>query len=330
MEKDNCCTKPVCDQIGVDWIDLQQPCQAKRHRTQLKGNIQAGLVNLVIEPISFDNSFRAIHNPVMSSLNIAVVGATGRMGKRLVTLAKSTPDLRVEDALVRRHHPELGRDVGEVVGIGAIGVKLADEISLDPQPGVLIDFSTPDSTRHWLQVCASHRIPMVIGTTGLTAADHHKIDEAALAIPVLQAANTSMGIAVLNLMAARMAKLLGDEFDIEIVETHHRYKKDSPSGTSLALADRILESTGRTRGELDIGREKSIEARPSGRLAIHSIRIGDVTGTHTVHFGGDGERLEISHSATNRDVFALGALRAAAWLAGRGAGRYRIEDVLGV
>ena len=266
----------------------------------------------------------------MSSLNIAIAGATGRIGKRLVVLANATPDMSVEDALVRKKHPDLGRDAGEVAGIGAIGVKLTDEISLDPQPNVLIDFTNPESTRHWLQVCVSHRIPMVIGTTGLTKADHHKINEAALVIPVLQASNTSMGIAVLNLVAAKMAKLLGDDFDIEIVDKHHRFKRDSPSGTALTLADRILEATGKTRSDLDIGRTESSEARESGKIAIHSLRIGDVTGTHTVHFGGDGERLEITHSATSRDVFAQGALRAAAWVAGRGAGRYRIEDVLGV
>lgn len=171
---------------------------------------------------------------------------------------------------------------------------------------------------------------MVVGTTGLSKADLHKIDEAALVIPILQATNTSMGVAVLNLVAAKMAKLLGDDFDIEIVETHHRYKKDSPSGSALTLADRILEATGKTRSDLDIGRGESSDARAVGKIALHSVRVGDVTGTHTVHFGGDGERLEITHSATNRDVFAQGALRAASWLAGKGAGRYRIEDVLGV
>ena len=265
----------------------------------------------------------------MSSLNIAIAGATGRIGKRLVVLANATPDMSVEDALVRKKHPDLGRDAGEIAGIGAIGVKLSDEISLDPQPNVLIDFTNPEASRHWLHVCVSHRIPMVIGTTGLTKSDHHKINEAALVIPILQAANTSMGVAVLNLMAGKMAKLL-DDFDIEIVETHHRFKKDSPSGTAMALADRILEATGKTRSDLHIGRSETSEARETGKIAIHSLRVGDVTGTHSVHFGGDGERLEITHSATSRDVFAQGALRAAAWLAGRGAGRYRIEDVLGV
>lgn len=266
----------------------------------------------------------------MSSLHIAMTGATGRIGRRLVVLANGMPDMSVGSALTRPGHPDLGRDAGEMAGIGAIGVKLTDKISLDPQPNVLIDFTTPESFRHWLHVCVSHRIPMVVGTTGLTKSDHHRIDEAALVIPILQAANTSMGIAVLNLVASKMARLLGDDFDIEIVETHHRFKKDSPSGTALALADRLLEATGKSRSDLEIGRTESTEIRPAGKIGLHSLRIGDVTGTHTVHFGGDGERLEISHSATSRDVFAQGALRAASWLAGRGAGRYRIEDVLGV
>jgi 4-hydroxy-tetrahydrodipicolinate reductase len=265
-----------------------------------------------------------------SQLHIAVAGAAGRMGQRILSLARDMPDVRIVDALTHAHDPDLGRDAGEVAGFGHLGVPLTVEMDFEPMPHVLIDFSKPEGTRHWLSVCHHRKLPIVIGTTGLTPADHRAIDEAALKIPVLQATNTSMGVAVLNAIGAMMARMLGDSFDIEITEIHHRHKKDAPSGTALTLADRILEATGRPKSKLVFGRNPDSEPHHSGDIGVHSLRMGDVTGTHTLHFAGEGERLELTHIATHRDVFARGALRAAAWLAGRGAGRYRIEDVLGI
>ncbi len=265
----------------------------------------------------------------MVPLDIAITGATGRMGKRLIALASSSPlDLKLAAALVRPGHPSIGTDAGELAGIGAIGVKLSSQ--LPDHTDVLIDFSSPAGMLHWLAVAEHVRLPIVIGTTGLTPDHHRRIDEAALNIPVLQATNTSLGVAVLNCLCAQAAKLLGSDFDIEIVETHHRYKKDAPSGTAITLADRILEAVGKTRDELAYGRDGAQAVRQQGSIGMHSLRMGDVTGTHTAHFSTEGERIEITHAATSRDIFARGALRAAHWIAGRGAGRYRIEDVLGI
>jgi 4-hydroxy-tetrahydrodipicolinate reductase len=262
-----------------------------------------------------------------STINIAVTGVGGRMGNRIVQHIATSADLKLVDALVRPDSPLIGRDAGEISGVGAIGVSCAAEIDFSPIPHVLIDFSTPGSMRHWLAVCAHRRIPMIVGTTGLHADDHRAIDEASLETPVLQAANTSVGVAVLARLCAIAAKSLGSGFDIEIVETHHRQKRDAPSGTARLLADRIAEVTG---GPIVAGRGQSLSLRTPGEITIHAMRVGAVVGEHEVHFAGSAERIRLAHHAEDRSVFAAGALTAARWLAGRGAGRYRMEDVLGV
>lgn len=262
-----------------------------------------------------------------TTLNIAVTGVGGRMGTRIVQQIAANVDLRLVDALVRSDSPLIGRDAGEVCGVGKMGVSCASTIEFTPIPHVLIDFSTPTAMRHWLAVCAHRRIPIVIGTTGLHADDHRAIDEASLETPVLQAANTSVGVAVLARLCAIAAKTLGHDFDIEIVETHHRQKRDAPSGTAKLLAERIAEVTG---GPVVAGRGQSLALRTPGEITVHALRIGSVVGEHEVHFASPAERIRLAHHAEDRGVFAAGALTAARWLAGRGAGRYRMEDVLGL
>jgi 4-hydroxy-tetrahydrodipicolinate reductase len=260
--------------------------------------------------------------------SIAIVGAAGRMGQRLVALAREDPDFKVAAAIDRPDHPHLHKDAGELAGIGAIGVPLT--FDLRPTPDVLIDFSAPDSMRHWLKTCRDRGIAMVIGTTGLHESDHATIDQAAGDIPVLQAPNMSLGVNVLFKIAGLVAQMLGDDYDKEIVEGHHRFKKDAPSGTAMGLAEAILKAMGKDRSALVYDRHGDDCVRKRGEIGMHALRIGDDVGRHTAYFATLGERLELTHVATSRDTFVRGALRAAKWLAGQKPGRYGMGDMLGI
>lgn len=250
------------------------------------------------------------------------------MGQRLIALARAAGTFRILGAIERPDHPMQARDAGEVAGVGAVGTMITYD--LKPTPDVLIDFTVPSSTRHWLKTCRDRGIAMLIGTTGLQPADHAAIDRASADIPILQAPNMSLGVNVLFRLAAEVAKLLGDDYDIEIIEAHHRFKKDAPSGTALGLADAILHATNKTRESLVYGRHGDDIQRKRGELGMHSLRIGDEVGRHTASFASLGERLELTHVATNRDTFVHGALRAAVWLASQKPGRYGMADVLGL
>lgn len=250
------------------------------------------------------------------------------MGKRLIALAREAAVFKIEAAIVRPNHPQLQLDAGEVAGIGAIGVPLT--FDLRPTPQVLIDFTSPPAMRHWLKVCRDRGIAMLIGTTGLHRVDYAAIDRAAEDIPILQAPNMSLGVAVLRKVCGEVAKMLGDDYDVEVMEAHHRFKKDAPSGTAMSLAEAILDATGKTREQLAFGRHGDDVPRKRGEVGMHSVRIGDETGLHTVYFAALGERLELTHKATNRDTFVHGALKAAEWLAKQKPGRYQIADVLGI
>jgi len=260
--------------------------------------------------------------------SIAITGAAGRMGMRLVALARQLGTFQVAGAIERGDSPMLSRDAGEVAGVGAIGVPITSDLRNTPQ--VLIDFSVPAAMRHWLKACRDRGIAMLIGTTGLNDADQAAIDQAAHDIAVLQAPNMSLGVAVLFRIAGEVAKMLGDDYDIEIVEAHHRFKKDAPSGTATGLADAILKATNKTKDALLFDRHGDDVPRARGEIGVHALRIGDEVGRHTAYFAALGERLELTHVATNRDTFVHGALRAAAWLASQKPGRYRIADVLGL
>jgi 4-hydroxy-tetrahydrodipicolinate reductase len=259
---------------------------------------------------------------------IAILGAAGRMGQRLIALAKAQGTFNILAAIERPDHPQMSQDCGEIAGAGTLGIPLRAD--LHPTPQVLIDFTTPASTRHWLKTCRDRGIAMVIGTTGLHDRDHQTITQSAAEIPILQSPNMSLGVNVLFRIAAEVAKLLGDDYDKEIIEAHHRFKKDAPSGTAMGLADAILQATGKKREALVYGRRGEKAERRSGEIGMHSLRVGDEVGRHTVYFAALGERLELTHVATNRDTFAHGALRAAQWLAGQKPGRYTIADMLGV
>lgn len=249
---------------------------------------------------------------------IAINGAAGRMGQRLIAMAGESQDLQVVCAIDAPGHPAQGQFAGPVT----IGERLCSEAE------VVIDFSLPVGTMALLPQAVERLCAMVIGTTGLSADQQAKIDEAARAIPIVQAPNMSVGVNVMLRLVAEAAKALGEPYDIEIVEAHHRFKKDAPSGTALGLAKSICEATGRDfEAALVHGREGE-SPRQAGTIGMHAVRMGDVVGDHTVYFATLGEQVRIGHTAHTRDTFVGGALRAAAWVKGRPAGRYTMADVL--
>jgi 4-hydroxy-tetrahydrodipicolinate reductase len=259
---------------------------------------------------------------------LAITGVAGRMGQRLVALAHQDKGLQLVAALERAGHAAIARDAGDLASVGSIGLAVSAELAR--KPDVLIDFTAPAALRHWLTVCRDRGIALVVGTTGLSDADHAAIDAAAADIPVLQAPNMSLGVNLLFKIAGEVAKVLGDAYDMEIVEGHHRFKKDAPSGTAMGLAEAILKATGKTKDALVYDRHGDEVVRKPGDIGMHALRIGDEVGRHTAYFAALGERLELTHVATNRDTFVHGALRAAKWLAGQKPGRYAIADMLGL
>ncbi len=260
--------------------------------------------------------------------NIAITGSAGRMGLRLVALGHENPNTTVVAAVEKGDSPHIDRDAGEVAGVGKIGVPITSDLRADAD--VVIDFTVPAAMRHWLKVCRDKKIAMIVGTTGLTASDHALIDQAAADIAILQAGNMSLGVTVMCKIVGEVAKMLGDDYDVEVTEAHHRFKKDAPSGTAEMIAKSIIDALGRTHDDLKHGRHGAECTRTRKEVGMHSLRLGDEIGLHTAYFGGLGERLEITHKATNRDTFVHGALRAAVWLAQQKPGRYTIGDVLGI
>lgn len=258
-------------------------------------------------------------------LKIAIQGATGRMGMRLIQLIQADPSLTLGAALDRPDHPRLGEDSGTVLGLGNLGVPLAS--TLDRPVDVVIDFSTPAATLAIARTCAERGIPLVVGTTGLEPERRRELERAADRIALLISANFSKAVNLLFRLAGIAARALGEAADVEIIERHHHFKKDAPSGTALKLADVVAEAIG-TR-QLTHGRQGQVGERPRGEIGLHALRTGDNPGEHTVVFGLMGECLELSHRASNRDGFALGALDAAKFLVGKTPGVYTMEDLLG-
>ncbi|HMF19742.1 MAG TPA: 4-hydroxy-tetrahydrodipicolinate reductase [Gemmataceae bacterium] len=260
---------------------------------------------------------------------IGVNGACGRMGQRIVQLVHEDHGLTIGAALEAAGHPRLGQDIGEVAGIGSIGVQVASSVSLDQRLDVMIDFSLPEGTMAVLPICLERQIPLVVATTGHTAAQRQEIEGAAHHTAILMAPNMSLAVNVLMKLVRQAAEVLkGRGFDVEILERHHRFKKDSPSGTALHFARIIQEAMGQT--ELRHGREGLVGERPGHEIGVHAIRVGDSVGEHTIIFSTLGETLELTHRAHARDCYVRGALQAAKYLANRPAGRYTMNDVLGI
>jgi len=263
-------------------------------------------------------------------IRLAVAGAAGRMGTRIVALASADKRFALTAPLESPTHARIGTDAGTLAGVGILGVPIADRLPDPPaKVNVLIDFSTPAGSMRSLALCVEAGCALVMGTTGHSDEQLAAIREAAERIPLLKASNMSVGMNLMFQLAGRMAAALGNEYDIEIVEAHHRFKADAPSGTALTLRDRILEATGR-RADTDVvyGRQGQTGARPARQIGMHALRIGDTVGEHAVHFGTLGETVTLAHSAHTRDTFVQGALRAAAWIVDQSPGLYDMQDVL--
>jgi 4-hydroxy-tetrahydrodipicolinate reductase len=265
-------------------------------------------------------------------MRIAVLGAAGRMGQALTRVLAETPGCIVAGGIEAKGAPAVGRDIGEVAGLEPLGVAITD----DPLPlfahvdGVL-DFTSPASTVAFAALSAQARIVHVIGTTGLQAPDEAKIEAAARHATIVKAGNMSQGVNLLAVLTAQVARALGPEFDIEILELHHRHKRDAPSGTSLMLGraaagarEVSLEEHGVRTRDGDVG------PRREGDIGFAALRGGDVVGEHRVIFAGPGERIELAHIATDRGIFARGAVKAVLWGRGRGPGLFSMQDVLGL
>jgi len=249
------------------------------------------------------------------------------MGTRLLALAGDDPGWQIAAALEHPGHPDLGRDAGLAAGLGEIGLSLAAE--LPPDVEVLVDFSSPEAALARLAECRREGVPLVVGTTGLS--EEQQAEMAAGEIPVLLSANMSLGVNLLREIAVSVAQALGDDFDIEIIESHHRFKKDAPSGTALMLGRAIAEALGRDLNtEAVHGRTGAVGERSRREIGFHAVRAGDIVGEHTVLFGSLGERIELRHVAHSRDTFARGALRAARFLVDQPPGLYSMKDVLGL
>jgi len=263
-------------------------------------------------------------------LRIAVTGAAGRMGRRIAALAIETGTFDLAAAMEMAGHEAVGRDVGELARTGPFGVKVGADLPDEAEIDVLIDFSLPEGTMKFLPVCRRRKVPVVIGTTGLTASQQAEVSDTAREIPIIQTANFSVGVNVLLKVVAMVAKALGPDYDIDVEETHHRFKKDAPSGTAIALARSICRVLGKDYGEVAVLGRGGLCPRQPGEIGMHALRVGDTVGEHTVHFGNLGETVHIGHSAHTRDTFVRGALRAAQWLVGRKPGLYDMQDVLGL
>ncbi|HMU38002.1 MAG TPA: 4-hydroxy-tetrahydrodipicolinate reductase [Pseudomonadota bacterium] len=268
-------------------------------------------------------------------IRVGVYGAFGRMGQILSRMLlegfepEREPRMVLTAAVEAANHPHLGRDIGPSSGLGPVGLDLTDDLARAlSQVDVMIDFSTPGATVLLSAAAADTATPLVIGTTSLHGAAIGAIDAAANRVPIVCSANMSPGVNVLISLLKKTANALPDH-EVEIVELHHRHKKDAPSGTALLLADTIESARGR-KSDLRLGRSGMVGPRGARELGIMAVRGGDVVGEHTVFFFGNGERVELTHRAQSREVFAKGALWAARWVVAQNAGIYGMEDVLGV
>lgn len=265
-------------------------------------------------------------------IKVAVTGAAGRMGGRIITAVKEAEGLELAGAVERPGHEMIGQDAGLIAGCGASGVKIT--ASLDEAlktADVLIDFTFPEVTLKNLATCLRLGKKLVIGSTGFTPAQREEVRKAGEQIPVLLAPNMSVGVNACFKLLKETAKILGPGFDVEIVELHHNKKKDSPSGTAVRMGEVVAEALGRDYNQVaNYHREGMCGERTPEEIGMQTVRGGDIVGEHTVYFIGMGERIEISHRAMSRDMFARGAVRAAAWLAAKEQGMYDMQDVLGL
>ncbi|MEW6669941.1 MAG: 4-hydroxy-tetrahydrodipicolinate reductase [Thermodesulfobacteriota bacterium] len=265
-------------------------------------------------------------------VKVIVAGAAGRMGGRIIHAIHGRKDVSLAGAFERPDHPMVGQDAGQTAGLGAIGVRIEGSLEAVIRSGdVLIDFTAPQVTFQHVKAAAAQGLSVVIGTTGIDGDILQGIAELAKTVRCVLSPNMSVGVNIMFRIAGEMARLLGNEYDMEILEVHHRLKKDAPSGTAMRLAQVLCASAGRDLSKVAVYERKGmIGERTGDEIGIQTWRAGDITGEHTVMFGGIGERLELIHRAHNRDNFARGAIRAALWVVTQPPGLYDMQDVLGL
>ncbi len=265
-------------------------------------------------------------------IRIAIVGVSGRMGTVLCKAAEQANETTLAAAISRPNSLSIGKDAGELSGIGTLGIKVVDDLSaVIDDFDVLIDFTRPDASMVFIEQCRKAGKQIVIGTTGYSDAQKLVIAKTAKEIPIVLAPNMSVGVNLALNLLALAAKVMGDYTDIEIIEAHHRHKVDAPSGTALRMGEVIADALGRDLKDCAIyGREGITGERDRKTIGFSTIRAGDIVGDHTVMFADEGERLEITHKATSRMTFANGAIRAAIWLKDQPNGLYDMQDVLGL
>lgn len=254
------------------------------------------------------------------------------MAGRIIALLKEVGDFELVGAVERPGHPALGKDAGEVIGIGHLGVPLVDDLAKVAKNGqVFFDFTAPRAAIANLEKAAQAGVAAIIGTTGLSPDDLQQAKELAREIPCVISPNMSVGVNLLFKVLGEVAAILGEAYDVEILEAHHHFKKDAPSGTALRMAQVIATALKRDLGQVGVyGRKGMVGERKPHEIGIHAIRAGDIVGDHTVVFGGLGERIEITHRASSRDTFGWGAIRAARWVVHQRPGLYDMLDVLGL
>jgi 4-hydroxy-tetrahydrodipicolinate reductase len=258
---------------------------------------------------------------------LIVVGAAGQMGKRILSLAVEAGQFDIVGAVERPDHANIGKDAGLVASAEPMNVKLDSAYTAGAD--VAIDFSQPAAADKTIDYCLEGSVALVLGTTGLTEQQREKIKTASAKIPLIYGTNMSVGMNVLFSLAGKLALMLGDEYDIEIIEQHHRFKKDAPSGSALTLAENICKATGKKFPDCLVhGRSGKETLRQKGTIGIHAVRAGDIIGIHSVIFSTLGETVTLNHTAHSRDTFAIGALRAARWLVGKKPGLYSMADML--
>lgn len=265
-------------------------------------------------------------------IRAVVAGACGRMGTAVIEVLASTGGIELAGALEHEDHPCIGQDAGRGSKTGDKGVRIVSDYSSLPAPfDVLIDFTGPAGTLRNMEFCAETKTPVVVGTTGLSEEQKEAMVMYAGRTPAVFSPNMSVGVNLLFKLAATAASALGNAYNAEIVETHHRLKKDAPSGTAIRLAESVAEALGRNLAENAVyARHGMIGERSDSEIGIQTVRAGDIVGEHTLLFAGPGERIELTHRAHSRENFALGAVRAALWVIGKKPGLYSMADVLGI
>jgi len=268
-------------------------------------------------------------------LKVIILGACGRMGKLLVSGVAKANDMELAGAVDAPGVPDIGKDAGEVAGVGALGINIVDNSELQTvmkKSNVAICFVAPkEAALEQIKMASENELPIVVGTTGFSDEEIQTIKELTANMPCVLAPNMSVGVNVLLKAVKDVASILGDEYDVEVIETHHHFKKDAPSGTAVRIAQVLADALNRDLNKDGIyGREGIVGERPSREIGIHAVRAGDIIGDHIVLFGGTGERLEITHRAQSREPYVSGALKAARWVTKASKGLHDISEVLGL